>query len=115
MISETALMDCENVPPEMSARFDQPWHFLGEVKGSPYHLHAMCGKCLTLERDSSMWYSELPIHYKPPIIVNMKSHLFITDDMLEVRVYFGVCDKCDSVYWARQGPPFKRARCLVPA
>ena len=112
MISETALLDCEDVPACMSERFDQPWHFVGEVEPKHYSLNAVCMRC-----------ADRPIRLKEQIrveeiiyqIVPMQSYLFITDDMIEVTIYFGVCDKCDRVYWARQGPPFTRARCFATA
>jgi hypothetical protein len=112
MISETTLMDCENMPAEMAGRFDQPWHFVGEARGNPRALECLCEKCRP----------KIPLRVSDTVdareriqTVHLRGHLFITDDMLKVVIYFGVCDKCDSVYWARQGPPFKRARCLAPA
>ena len=106
-------MDCENVPTEMVEQFDQPWSFMGEVKeGTPY-LGVCCGKC----NKQTSYAQKLPVLElpKPFRTVDLQRYLFITDDMLEVAIYFGVCKECDTVYWARQGPPFKRARCLIPA
>lgn len=112
MISETTLVSCRNVPPEMSARFDEPWIFTGEVKAYRPYEQCVCRKCSV---QPSIVLSLSP-SYSPMLhIVDMKGYLFITDDMIECIVYFGVCNNCDSVYWARQGPPFKRARCLVPS
>ena len=108
-------MDCENVPPEMLGRFDQPWTFVGEVKGDRPYLQALCKRCE--ERNRPMLFSAdpSPLYNVVYQIVDLVGHLFITDDMIEVVVYFGVCGECDAVHWARQGPPFKRARCLVKA
>lgn len=113
MISETTLMDCENVPPEMASRFDRPWHFLGEVKTKRPWLQATCNRC----DDRPSLFASPPSRLGDETyqIVELKGYLFITDDRLEVVVYFGVCPGCDAVYWARQGPPFRRARCLVTA
>jgi hypothetical protein len=118
LISETTLMDCENVPPEMVARFDQAWHFVGEVNAeqpsdpAPF-MRAICKVChqrpvLRYPANSG------PITRDMVPYVEMRGYKFITDDMIEVMVYFGICEKCDRVYWARSGPPFRRARCMEP-
>ena len=109
MISETTLVGCENLPTEMAARLDEPWVFVGEVKGDRSHQCATCNKCKPTFATFAIAH---PFAFE---IVEMKGYLFITDDMIECMVYFGVCSKCNSVHWARQGPPFKRARCLVPS
>lgn len=113
MISETTLVGCENVPPEMACRFDEAWVFVGEVQdGNRYAHRAICRKC-TVIPDYSRW----PVFDRAQVVyqeVDLKGYLFITDDMIECMVYFGVCRKCDMVHWSRQGPPFQRARCLVP-
>jgi len=97
----------------MAARLDEPWVFVGEVKGDRYAVRAICRKCTARPT-----YAPLSVYDRPQAIyyeVDMRGYLFVTDDMIECMVYFGVCRKCDSVHWARQGPPFKRAHCLVPA
>jgi hypothetical protein len=48
-------------------------------------------------------------------MVSLTPRRFVTDDMLEVMVYFGICIECGAVYWARQGPPFRRLNAFVPA
>lgn len=107
MVSESTLIGCENLPQEMAERFDQPWFFVGEISNTRgMMMAAVCQKCEAHNRYlDSMSYRTL----------TLIGHPFITDDMLEVIVYFGVCGECDSAHWARQGPPFKRARCLVQA
>lgn len=112
MISETSIMASENVPPEMTCRFDQPWVFIGEdISNRPY-IRCTCRKC-----------NRRPVNFacdrQPDSVevfdVLLKGFIFITDDMIECIVYFGVCEHCDTVHWARQGPPFKRARYLAYA
>lgn len=117
MNTETTLINCENVPSEMVGRFDQPWHFVGEVEGDRHYLRTICKKCDEQRAIRSvLWSPETSLIERETFeTVDMQGHLFITDDMIECVVYFGVCHKCDSVHWARQGPPFKRARCLVSA
>ena len=97
----------------MAGRFDQPWNFIGEVKTNQRSVVCHCLKCNQREpiyRDNPNW-----VDYAPLITVNCDGYLFITDDMIEVMVYFGVCRECDSVFWARSGPPFRRARACVPS
>lgn len=104
MVTESTFVGCSNMPPEMAAKLDKPWHFAGEI--NPKHtgtLAVICKKC-----SSDSW------HYCATT-VRCESYKFVTDDMIVVRVYFGVCADCDSVYWARQGPPFTRARQCVHA
>lgn len=117
MISETAFLDCENLPAEMVGRFDQPWHFVGEVRRGGPSLYAGCVQCHSRRNPLQLrFYPDgIASVCKPVPIVSMKGYPFITDDMIEVVVYFGVCDDCDAVHWARQGPPFKRARRRVTA
>jgi hypothetical protein len=72
------------------------------------HLRVACG---CLQKDLAKLDRSL---FRPEMrVVEMPGRTFITDDMIEVVVYFGVCGGCDSVYWARQGPPFRRARAFV--
>ena len=113
MITETAFVDCENTPAAMVGRFDDPWNFIGEVKTNHSSLRCYCEKC----NRGDFQYSpkEAPFEYNPIPIVDMPGYLFVTTDMIEVMVYFGVCRDCDSVYWARSGPPFRRAKACVPS
>ena len=109
MIQETAFLSCDNVPDKMRRQFDRPWQFVGEVEATQPVYRAVCRKCSETPRicdartiEKSVWHA-----------VTLDGYKFVTDDMIEVMVYFGVCD-CGAVYWARQGPPFRRvARCLV--
>ena len=115
MIRETSFLDCENCPEEMSSRFDVPWNFVGEVKGDRPYLVVACGKCRSDVFEDIYKYKHDP---KPTsamtfVTVDLFGKLFVTDDMIEVMVYFGVCERCESVYWAREGPPFRRARSYV--
>ena len=109
MISETTLMDCENIPEEM-CRFDEPWHFVGEVQSGRPYLDIICGKCSP--RPAIKVLADLDPSFISFVKVSLRGYPFVTDDMIEVVVYFGICGDCDSAYWARQGPPFTRARCL---
>ena len=115
MIPETAFVHCESVPPEMAGRFDEPWHFVGEVYGDRSYVSVFCDRCR--ERSRPKVFVDLPSHRRSIKfqIIHLRGHLFITDDMIEVMVYFGICEECDAVHWARQGPPFTRVRCCVPA
>ncbi len=115
MISETAFLDCEDTPPEMVEQFDRPWHFLGEVKGElPSVMKAYCGRCHVIHFEPPQATSQ-PCRPSSFQVVDLPGHQFITDDMIQVVVYFGVCGNCGAVFWARQGPPFRRVRRLVPA
>lgn len=107
MISETAIMDVENLPDEIAVWFDRPWNFVGEVKrkSCPSFVDVACRRC-----SGSLVSFDLSTAITTTKVA-LKGYLFITDDMIEVTVYFGVCETCGSVYWAREGPPFKRARC----
>ena len=116
MISETTLLECENVPQEMAKRFDQPWFQIGTVPtGNLPCIREICQKCIDKQ---ALTYAPIPISSYRGVTfhtVDMRGYLFITDDMIEVMVYFGVCQDCDSVYWARSGPPFQRARAYKPS
>ena len=111
MIGETAFMDCDNLPEEMADSFDKPWNFVGEVKTNLTYLKVHCAKCNPPRKIAP---SKLPEPHMVHIVVLLE-YPFVTGDMLEVRVYFGICDKCDGVYWARQGPPFKRVSSYIEA
>lgn len=112
ILPETAFFNCENLPEEMSAQFDRPWNYLGDVTVKHPHLRAVCEKCRQRKSKLPMMYCSSPKEpYAPRLeTIEMPGQLFITDDMLEVIVYFGVCKTCGSVYWAKQGPPFRRVR-----
>lgn len=119
MISETALIHAENTPEIMRGTFDKPWNFVGEVKHSepPGYLSAYCDKCngsliSNLTHNLSIGPEPVPSSFVP---VHLDGFQFITDDMIEIIVYFGICPECQSIYWMRQGPPFQRARYLEPA
>lgn len=116
MISETSLIGADGLPDVMQGRFDKPWHFVGEMKHTPICVNLWCKKCSRSFNDfvrahgPECDWSMQPMPYHK---VTLDRYLFVTDDMLHVFVYFGVCDECDSVYWARQGPPFERVRSYV--
>lgn len=108
MIKDFQIIGCENCPKEMMAAADLPWYFLGEVRET-WNLNIRCEKCnrpdfLVLKASS---YKEV---YK---IHTLQKYLFITDEMLEVIIYWGCCRDCRRIYWARVGPPFKRVRALI--
>jgi hypothetical protein len=113
MITETVFIGCENVPEEMAGAFDRPWHFLGEVKADHWTMLCYCGKCNAPDLSYTKDFEFVRNEAFMTVILN--AHLFITGDMLEVVVFFGICKKCQSVYWARSGPPFKRARAYANA
>jgi hypothetical protein len=112
VISETVIMGCEGVPKEMR-RFDRPWHFVGEVEGCRSHWEILCQRCCPKMTELAQWLNWA----EPGVLtyhrVSLRGYPLVTDDRIEVMVYFGVCGGCDSIYWALQGPPFTRARCLV--
>lgn len=105
---ETFFLDCHGVPPEMIARFDRPWNFIGEIEHDFPYLRAFCKKCNQRPVEVSRY--DYDPKYDSIRIVDMKGHEFVTGDMLYVFVWFGVCDECDSIYWARRAPPYERAR-----
>lgn len=112
MISETAFMNCENCPEVMRGQFDKPWHYLGDVKHGHNYLNVVC-KCQ--QKLPALAFIEEPVEFREMSIMSLRSFKFITDDMLIVIVYFGVCEQCGRVVWAKEGPPFERARAFVPA
>lgn len=115
MITETAFVGAENLPQEMARSLDKPWTFVGEVRSNRSVVECLCEcqrrPCLTPShsRHTAM---VLPAKMR---ITDLFGHDFITDDLLIVRVYFGVCVECGRVHWARQGPPFQRVRRMVEA
>lgn len=111
MIKETAFIGCDNPPSVMAGRFDQPWNFIGEVKTDHRYFRCLCEKCN--KREPVFVLQPMVNDFAPLVVVECEGYLFVTDDMIEVVVYFGVRNKCDSVYWARSGPPFRRARSCV--
>lgn len=114
MITEAAFVGADNLPQCMAERLDVAWTFVGEV-GNGFGRHVgrfMNVACNCLRKRVSFGTSMSSMSFDISI-VSMERHLFITDDMLEVWVYFGVCPECGKVYWARSGPPFRRARACV--
>ena len=108
MITKEMLVGCEGLPPVIGDRLDRPWRFIGEVSGLRNQpMKCVCMSCLRRKRGLNV-YSSQPSTVE--LAVTMDPYLFVSDDMLEVMVYFGVCKECDSVYWARQGPPYGRER-----
>ena len=108
MISETAFLNCENLPAEMSSAIDLPWNFLGEITDGRDFLRCVCLKCSPMPLPTAI----VPLQFRDyrTQTVDLRGHWFITGDMLEVLVFFGRCDWCGSVFWARRGPPFRRVR-----
>jgi hypothetical protein len=97
----------------MLGYFDQPWNFIGEIKldnKNVPNIECICNKCSKPTFDFKLRENDLMF-----IHVHLESYIFITDEMLEVIVYFGVCQKCDSIYWARSGLPFRRAKVCIGA
>jgi hypothetical protein len=116
MIKDSTFVGCENLPADMAKCLDLPWNDLGEVSASIVrraYLEKACSKC---SAKPCVAYTDEPIVQPPSFaIVHMPGRMFVTDDMIEVVVFFGQCHKCKAVYWARSGPPFKRARAFMPA
>ena len=103
MITKEEFARAENLPSELASRLDRPWHFVGEINVKmlgPASPLAVCRDCFRPSLE--IWDTG------PPEAIEMKRHLFITDDLLICAVYFGICPQCDCVYWARQAPPFRR-------
>ena len=115
IIKETTFLDCDNLPAEMTNAFDRPWNYVGDIRPQQNGwVKAMCQECRREDPNClikiSATESVLPEVLQ---VVTLKDYLFITDDRIEVRVYFGTCEDCGAVYWARQGPPFARVRALA--
>lgn len=109
MINETTFLDTENLPPEIVGRFDEPWYFIGEVKRDVPWLQAPCSRC-GRNRRVARYDPSQDIRLDTFQIVQLKAYTIITDDYIEVIIYWGTCAKCGQVAWARQGPPFSRVR-----
>jgi hypothetical protein len=115
VVSETSLINCENLPEEMANSFDEPWHFVGEISAPPDRLGGSWwieAICVCQKIDVLLLHANplpiVPIHH-----TTLRGYKFVTDDMIETVVYFGRCEDCGRVHWARQGPPFRRARCYA--
>jgi hypothetical protein len=113
MLSETGIMGCENVPPEMVAQFDRPWNFVREIPERECFSH-MAVLCKCQNRSIAMRLAKSGTKPRPVVITTCKPYEFVTNDMLIVRIYFGVCPECGAVYWARQGPPYRMLSSFVP-
>lgn len=108
MITETTFIGCDNLPPEMAAAFDVPWTFIGEIMDDRLWMAVQCLKC-----SQPQTFTDIMLHkgrFHDITTVCLRSHWFITGDRLEVLVFFGRCETCGSVFWARRGPPFRRVR-----
>lgn len=83
-ITEADLVGCENLPAEMSSRFDQPWHFVGDVGPSltGRELKVLCTQCND--------------------VTHLQLYRYMNELGVQFGVYFGVCVSCDRVYWAYQ-------------
>jgi hypothetical protein len=105
MITEATFVGAENLPPEIAAALDVPWTFLGEVPPgqSPPRAFACSHGRDIFHQDPDWKQNEL------------RRFVFLTDDMIEVSIWFGQCRTCQRVGWLRQGPPFIRARSFVTA
>jgi len=85
VITETAFIGCDNLPQEMAVRLDKGWTFVGEIKTNSLYHNCVCVKC-----------SRRPISYRARVerlefrmeVVSLRSYLFLTDDMIEVKVVF---------------------------
>lgn len=105
MISELGIARSHNLPAEINGALDEPWQFAGEVKGRRPWVDVFCEHCNRMEIPLGR-----PTPPKMLTIVTLKGYRFITDDLMEVIVYFGRCDECNRCFWARSGPPFTHAR-----
>ena len=113
MLSESAFLHCHNCPEIMRGQFDKPWHYLGDVKPGQHYLNVIC-KCQQ-KLPALAFIKETPVEFKPMPMMSLRSFKFVTDDMLIINVFFGVCEECGRVVWAKEGPPFHRAKAFVPA
>jgi rubredoxin len=112
IMSEAMFVGCANLPECMDRALDLPWNYVGDVDRPRHWIQAICKKC----SPRPSLFEPLPKSFKPYfVIVDLAAYQFVTDDMLEITVYFGRCSTCGRVYWAKQGPPFRRARCFVAA
>jgi hypothetical protein len=89
MITETAFIGADNLPQEMADALDLPWNFVGDIGPKfmpsgdvgPYNVMIPCHHGL----DPTELVSSARIY-----AVQLRGYLFITDDLIEVRVYFGL-------------------------
>ena len=111
MIEAQNFEEIQDLPEEIRKQLGKDWVFLGETPClDASWKHAHCAACnqhreylLTMARG---------LHSSPDIsqIVSLRPYRFITSDLLVIGVYFGACDNCGRVYWAREAPPYHRAR-----
>lgn len=111
VLTERMFVGCLGLPAVMAAELDRAWVFVGEYpryffeEGCRPSLWVLCQsrKC----KPQMNWLETSgDVQDSFATIANLDRYLFITDDNLEVFIFFGKCAKCDTVYWARQGPPF---------
>jgi len=107
MIRESHFVGCRDLPDDMAECLDKPWNFVGVVKYSCRVFSYQCTKCFV---QPCFFYTPESIGQPLNDIVTLDCRRFVTDDKIEVMVYFGTCNECGSVYWARSGPPFRRAK-----
>ncbi len=116
MSSDCIITDCniigaEGCPEEIAAAGNEPWRFLGEVPWRRPSVEVICPNCsprpCVIPRPHEMFDVVCSMH--------LDGHKFVTEDMLEVIVYWGRCPRCRRVSWARSGPPFRYARRYVHA
>ena len=109
MITETVLMDIEDLPPEMASRLDRPWEFLGEVSDNIWMARqCACLRCIP-DVDLITNHDSVPSQTFMTVII-LSYYPVVTADMLHIGVYFGVCEQCDQVFWMREAPPYEMAR-----
>jgi len=109
MIRETDFFQ-RGCPPEIRETLDMPWHFLGVVPANSAHrAHlALCTSCCNVNFQISPCRSPCKSDTTDPVVNLLPYHL-LTDDLLQVLVYWGRCGGCGRVYWAQTGPPFRRS------
>lgn len=117
LVNDRMFVGCRNLPHVMSARLDQPWTLLeaaDEVLRRSNCVAVVCKSCRPC-LDIRDVIPETPTPDYPSFTQVHVAYVgtFETCDALLVRIFFGVCETCDAVYWTYEGPPFRRARSLM--
>jgi len=90
-----AFLTRENAPPEIAARWDDDWHFVGNVPVDHRSVAAMCKRC------NAGWRA--PESESAPnrrfAVVDLQARRFISGAAI-ITIYFGACTKCNEVHFA---------------
>lgn len=117
MISETAFMNCENLPEIMRNKFDRPWTFVGKIRGTPRTIASVCRCSVVRPAVENGYRIIVPDAFK---VVECDGYVFYAEPYLPpfgpgvyVIVYFGVCEKCGLVHWGHSDVPLSGLKAFV--